>query len=165
MNKILTINYQEVSLEELSPEDASLIDSAKQAACRAYNPYSHFFVGAALKLDNGVIVQGSNQENLAYPSGLCAERTALYYAASQYPTCGMDTLAVIGATMKGEYQAMPQADQLNFCAASPCGSCRQVMAEYELRQGRKIRFLLYQTDSKIVILEGVDSLLPFAFDM
>lgn len=165
MDKVFTIKYQEVSLEELSLEDAQLVASAKEAACRAHNPYSHFFVGAALRLDNGVIVQGSNQENLAYPSGLCAERTAMFYAASQYPDCGMESLAVIGATMEGDYQPLPQIDQLRFCAASPCGSCRQVMAEYEAGQGRKMRFLLYHSDSKIVILEGVDSLLPFAFDM
>lgn len=158
MKKSLTIDYIECPVSELKEEDQILLSEAKKAAETAHNPYSHFFVGAALKLEDGTIVRGSNQENLAYPSGLCAERTAMFSAGANHPGKAFDTLAIIGATKNSQ-------DELVFQAASPCGACRQVMAEYETKYDKKMRFLLYFSEQKIVVLEGVNSLLPFLFEM
>lgn len=165
MKKTIEIAYQELAIDELEQSDRELVDSAMSAAMSAHNPYSHFFVGAALRLEDGSIVTGSNQENIAYPSGLCAERTAMFAASHQKPGMTFDTLAIVGATCKGDFVQRPGEDQLDFCPASPCGACRQVMAEYENRGGRKLRILLYSKDNKICIFDGVESLLPFIFAM
>lgn len=150
-----TIHYQEVGLEELGVEERELVETAKAATQTAYSPYSHFRVGAAVRLANGAIVSGSNQENVAYPSGLCAERTALFSAAVQYPDVAVTALAIVGCTAEG-----------HFTAALPCGACRQVMAEQRLRQqGVAMRIFCYQTDGKIVLFDDVEDLLPFAFTM
>lgn len=158
MKKSLTIDYQECSVAELSAEDRNLVAEAQKAAETAHNPYSHFYVGAALRLEDGTIVRGSNQENLAYPSGLCAERTAMFAAGANHPDKAFDTLAIVGATKNNQGQFL-------FQSASPCGACRQVMAEYETKYDKKIRFLLYFSDQKIVVLKGASSLLPFLFEM
>ncbi len=154
MDKTQTIHYQEYTLAELDARDRALIEAAVEAADTAYAPYSNFHVGAALRLADGTIVKGSNQENIAYPSGLCAERTALFSASAQYPGVAVETLAIIGRNPQGE-----------LTAASPCGACRQVMAEQEGRQGNKLRVLCYYSDYKILLFEGVESLLPFIFTM
>ncbi len=154
MKKELTISYNEYSLDELSHDDRTLIDEAIEATQNSHSPYSHFKVGAALRLSNGSIVRGSNQENIAYPSGLCAERTAMFAASAQHGDMPFDTLAIVARNPEGV-----------LCGASPCGACRQVMAEYESRQGRKMRIVVYFSETKILIFDNVESLLPFSFEM
>ena len=154
MKKTLTIHYQECKLSELTNQDRDLMMAAIAAADTAYAPYSSFHVGAAIRMANGDIVSGSNQENVAYPSGLCAERTALFAASVQYPGMEMIALAVVGRNSEG-----------TLTAASPCGACRQVMAEQESRQMEKLRVLCYHSDDKISIFDGVETLLPFMFSM
>lgn len=139
--------------DELSDADRQLIDTARQATYRSYAPYSHFSVGAAVRLVNGEIVSGSNQENAAYPSGICAERTALFYANAQYPDLPVEALAIAARNTQGEFLPHP---------ISPCGACRQVMLETEQRHAHPMRILLYGTD-KIYELRQVGDLLPLSF--
>ncbi|MDR3339463.1 MAG: cytidine deaminase [Candidatus Symbiothrix sp.] len=138
--------------EELNLEEKNLIDRAKEATSRAYAPYSKFSVGAAALLQNGEIVTGNNQENVAFPSGLCAERTTLFYANSQYPDQAVLSLAIAAYT-EGDFLARP---------ISPCGACRQVILETETRYRHPIRILLYGKE-EIYVIEGVHNLLPLAF--
>lgn len=153
-NKQLTIQYTEyASIDELPADDKELMRFAMKAAGNAYAPYSNFHVGAAVRLADGRIVTGSNQENIAYPSGLCAERVALFSAAHGYPDQPVTALAVAGCDQTGEY-----------VEASPCGACRQVMAETELSTGRKMDILCYLKGGQIRRIQGSDSLLPFGFD-
>jgi len=141
------------SVEELSAVQKQLVEKAKNACDRAYAPYSGFAVGAALQLDNGEIVLGANQENVAYPSGLCAERVALFAAAVQYPGAAPLRLAV--AAKKQAFTPRPVA---------PCGACRQVLSEVERRYGRPVEILLYGTEEVAVIAAG-EQLLPLSFNM
>ena len=151
--KRLVINYVEYgSLAEMPERERGLMECAMEATHKAYAPYSKFHVGAAVLLADGTMVQGSNQENVAYPSGLCAERTALFSASAQKPEQAVVSLAVVGY-FEGEYTE-----------ASPCGACRQVMAEYETRYGNKLTVYCYLRGGRIRRLEGVESLLPFGFD-
>lgn len=153
MEKKLLIEYSEYdSLEELSTDERELMEAAMEATKAAYVPYSQFHVGAAVRLADGTIVRGSNQENLAYPSGLCAERTALFSASAQFPDQAVETIAIVG-----HFQGQ-------FAEASPCGACRQVMAEYELRYHNQITIFCYLNGGRIRKLEGVKSILPFIFD-
>lgn len=140
------------ALEELPEIEKLLIERAKSASVNAYAPYSHFLVGAAVLLENGEIITGNNQENAAYPSGLCAERTAMFYANANYPDVPVTMLAV-AAQNAGGFLKDPIA---------PCGSCRQVLLETEQRYGKKLRVLLYGT-SEIVLIETVKDLLPLSF--
>ena len=140
--------------EELDADDRRLIDAAREATRRSYSPYSHFAVGAALRLLDGTFVSGSNQENAASPSGLCAERTTLFYANSRYPDQPVDTLAIAARNERGEFLAAP---------IPPCGACRQVMLETEKRYGHEMRILLYGTQG-IYEIQGVSGLLPLSFD-
>lgn len=140
--------------EELAEEDQRLVDEAREATRRSYAPYSNFHVGAAVRLADGTVVSGSNQENAASPSSLCAERTTLYYANSQYPDQAIDTLAIAARDEHGEFLRSP---------ITPCGACRQVMLETEARSGKKMRILLYGTEH-VYELRGVGSLLPLSFD-
>ena len=152
--KRLTIDYEEfTSAGQMSAEDQELIAKALEAQKGSYSPYSHFQVGAALRLENGIIVKGANQENVAYPSGLCAERTAMFAASANYPGVVMDTLAIVGSD-KGKMCESP---------ASPCGACRQVMAEYQKKQGRPLKIILIGS-KRIRKFPNVDSVLPFIFD-
>lgn len=155
MDKELVIRYQEVeSLMELAESDRELMQQAVEAAEGAYAPYSGFHVGAALRLTDGAVVVGSNQENVAYPSGLCAERTALFAASAQYPHCrDYEALAIVGRNADGQ-----------LCEASPCGACRQVLSEYEHLQGHPMRILCYLQGGRIRVFPSVASLLPFSFD-
>ena len=141
-------------MAELAAADRELMEAAIEATATAYAPYSNFHVGAAARMADGTIVKGSNQENIAYPSGLCAERTALFAASAQHPGTAVEALAIVGRNPEGM-----------LTAASPCGACRQVMAEQQMRQDKKLRILCYQTDGKILVFEGVESLLPFVFAM
>ena len=137
---------------ELNEEDRKLIDSAKDATRRSYAPYSKFSVGAAALLANGETVTGTNQENAAYPSGLCAERTTLFYANSQYPDQAVKTLAIAART-ENDFLDSP---------IPPCGACRQVILETEKRYNQPIRILLYGKEN-IYLIEGIESLLPLSF--
>lgn len=152
--KRLVIDYAEyASLAEMPEAERAVMEQAIEATERAYAPYSHFHVGAAVRLSDGTIVQGCNQENIAYPSGLCAERTALFSAGAQHPGMAVEMLAVVGRDPEGR-----------LVEASPCGACRQVMAEWEVRYGRKMVVLCYLGKGQIRRIEGVDKLLPFGFE-
>ena len=137
---------------ELSEEDRKLIDIAKEQTERSYCPYSHFHVGAAAQLANGEIIRGCNQENAAYPSGLCAERSALFAAGAQYPDQPVEKLAIACFT-DGHFTKEP---------GSPCGACRQVMIETEHRYGDKMQVLLYGADETYIFDSAAD-LLPLVF--
>ena len=140
-------------MDELSPADQHLMSLAIDATQHSYAPYSHFHVGAAVRLDNGVEVIGCNQENVAYPSGLCAERTALFAAGAQYPDVGVSTLAIAARGTDGELLEEP---------CSPCGSCRQVIIESETRAKHPIRILLYGRRC-IYVIFGIRQLMPLLF--
>lgn len=150
----ISIPIRLFTYEELNETDRQLIDTACEATHRSYSPYSHFAVGAAVRLNDGTIVSGSNQENAASPSSLCAERTTLFYANSRYPDQPVDTLAIAARNERGEFLAEP---------ISPCGACRQVMLETELRYRHPMRILLYGTES-IYEIKSVKGLLPLSFD-
>ena len=150
----LKINYREYSSPaEMSAEDQELVKAAHEAREGSYSPYSNFQVGAALRLENGIIVKGANQENAAYPSGLCAERTAMFWASANYPDVPFDTL-VIAASDHGVVCETP---------ATPCGACRQVMAEYQGKFGKPLKTILVGSRS-ILKFDKVEDLLPFIFD-
>ena len=151
--KRIEISYRVCAINELDAQEKSLMEAAIEATRRSYAPYSHFHVGAAVLLENDVIVTGSNQENVAYPSGLCAERTALFYANSQYPDMKVKALAIAACDENGT----PSANII-----SPCGACRQVMLETEKRSGKPMKILLCGSE-EVYIVEGVTQLLPFAF--
>ena len=140
-------------LEELSSAEQHLVSLAIDATQRSYAPYSHFHVGAAVLLENGVEIMGCNQENVAYPSGLCAERTALFTAGAQYPDVPVSTLAIAARDTDGELTSEP---------CSPCGSCRQVIIESETRAKHPIRILLYGRRC-IYTIDGIRQLMPLMF--
>jgi len=140
-------------ISDLNQSDQELLKAAWDACDSAYAPYSKFNVGAAVLLENGKVVSGNNQENAAYPSGLCAERVAMYYASAHYPGVPMKAIAV----------AVKSEKVILVDPGSPCGSCRQVMAEYENLHHTKMRIILGSPHTKIRILEGIDSILPLAF--
>lgn len=140
------------TLDELPEKEKILVERAKSASINAYAPYSNFLVGAALLLENGEIITGNNQENAAYPSGTCAERTAVFYANANHPNVAVTTIAVAAQNANG-FLKDPIA---------PCGSCRQVLLETENRFGKPIRILLYG-ETEIAQLETVRDLLPLCF--
>jgi cytidine deaminase len=144
---------QECQMDELSAEDRQLVEQAIEATRRSYAPYSHFHVGAAVRLENGEIVIGCNQENAAYPSGLCAERTALFAAGALYPDVPVRVLAVAARGTDGEMTEEP---------TGPCGSCRQVIIESETRAKHPIRILLYGRRC-VYIIDGIRQLMPLTF--
>lgn len=153
-NKEIKIAYKEyASIEELQPQDRLLAEAAVEAVALSYAPYSHFNVGAAVQFEDGEIVKGANQENAAYPSGLCAERTALFYASASRPDKAMTAIA-IAAGQNGHICESP---------ATPCGACRQVMAQYQTKSGMPMAVLLVGA-SKVWKFEKVDDLLPLIFD-
>ena len=139
--------------DELNDTDRALLDDAIEATRRSYAPYSHFSVGAAALLANGVVVTGTNQENAAYPSGLCAERTTLFYANSQYPDQAVMTLAIAARTEK-DFIDTP---------IPPCGACRQVILETEKRYKQPIRILLYGKKCNYEV-QSIGHFLPLSFD-
>jgi cytidine deaminase len=150
----LLIRYTEFEPKELTPADKNLVDIAVESANNAYAPYSHFRVGAAVLLSNGTIVRGNNQENAAYPSGLCAERVAMFYANANYPNSAVDTIAVVVINPQGK------VIEENI---SPCGSCRQVMSETEMRFKKPIRVLLASNKS-VLLFNSIEDLLPLSFN-
>lgn len=139
--------------EELEDQDRQLVHAARGTCENAYAPYSKFSVGAAALLSNGDVILGNNQENVAYPSGLCAERVALFYAGANFPKEYVNTLCIVA---KGEL--LPY-DQL----LSPCGGCRQVMLETENRQHRPMRVVLVSQNMRTIVFHSAADLLPFAF--
>ena len=140
------------SPEELPENSRKLLMLAREAAVHAYAPYSGYRVGASVLLENNEIISGNNQENAAYPSGLCAERTALFYASSRYPGIPVHSIAI--STLLNE----PSDGDF----AKPCGACRQVIAEYEDLSGKPIEIIM-DGSSAITVVNGIDTLLPFRF--
>ena len=149
-----TCHYVLCTYDELTAADRQLIEAAKDATRRSYAPYSHFHVGAAVLLADGTVVTGTNQENAAYPSGLCAERTTLFYAGSTHPDTAVVSLAIAAFT-DGAFTTNPIV---------PCGACRQVMLETEQRHNHPIRTLLYGTEGIYLIEGGTRELLPLTFN-
>jgi len=150
----ITVSITEFSTpDEMPVHDQELIKAAFVAAKKAYAPYSGFTVGAAVRLANNLIIAGNNQENAAYPSGLCAERVALFYASAEYPGQAVDTIAVVA---RADGMDLPEP-------VTPCGSCRQVMAEYEQLSKKKMRVILATQSGKCILVEGMENLLPLAF--
>ena len=149
----LKSTLQKAQFSELTDAERQLIDVAKESTFNSYAPYSHFHVGAALLLKNGTIVPGCNQENAAFPSGLCAERSAIFAAGAQYPDQPVMMLAIAVRNSKGEVLEEP---------ASPCGSCRQVIIETETRFKQPVRILLYGTKYTYV-MDGIKQLMPLSF--
>nr|WP_293565119.1 cytidine deaminase [Prevotella sp.] len=153
MKKLTTaINYLLVQPDELPPAEQALVQKAIDATNNSYARYSNFHVGAACLLENGNVVIGANQENAAFPSGLCAERTAIFAAQANHPDQPITTLAI----------AARNANGLLKSPISPCGACRQVVLEIEDRYQRPVRILLYGTEG-IYVFESIKDLLPFSF--
>jgi cytidine deaminase len=142
------------NIDSLSKSDKELVLRARKISETAYAPYSQFYVGAALKLSSGEIITGSNQENVAYPSGLCAERVAIYYANSIHPNETIETIAVTARTKEFE--------MVN--PVTPCGSCRQAISEYEIKQAKPIRLIMAGEEGEVHIATGISTLLPFMFN-
>ena len=142
------------TVDELSATDREVVDAARRATANSYAVYSHFNVGAAVRLADDTIVAGTNQENAAYPSGLCAERTTIFWANSQYPSQAVKVLAIAARTDQGELEV----------PIPPCGACRQVILETEKRYNTPIRIILYGAKECYVVEEGIKALLPLSFD-
>ena len=142
------------TVDELSASDREVVDAARRATANSYAVYSHFNVGAAVRLADDTIVAGTNQENAAYPSGLCAERTTIFWANSQYPSQAVKVLAIAARTDQGELEV----------PIPPCGACRQVILETEKRYNTPIRIILYGAKECYVIEDGIKALLPLSFD-
>ena len=155
MKKKLTIEYSEYGhWNQLSSDDVELVKTAFEAMESAYAPYSNFSVGASLRMDNNSIICGNNQENIAYPSGLCAERVALFYAGANFPA---NTIHKICIVAKGELISIDSS-------LSPCGGCRQVMAESEQRQNKPIEVILVSQNNRVLVFNSVLDLIPLAFN-
>ena len=150
----LSTTYQEYDCAaQMDAQDQELVSAAIQAQQSSYAPYSHFNVGAAVRMEDGTIVKGSNQENSAYPSGLCAERTAMFAAGAAHPGKAMTAIAIAGGFSYG----------LDDAPCTPCGACRQVMAEYQMASGKPMAVIMAGA-SKILKFSRVDDILPFIFD-
>ena len=163
MAKIKTV-MKEVTIEtKLKVYDAisdcpepiqKLMASSVVARDKAYAPYSKFYVGAAIMLDNGEVITGNNQENASYPSGLCAERTAIYYAGATYPNAKIESMALTASSQ----------NKLTEKPIPPCGACRQAIAEYEIKQEQPIEIYFMGAQGKVVKSESLANLLPLIFD-
>jgi cytidine deaminase len=150
--KSLNIEYLEyASVADMNSEEANLIKEADGNLKNAYAPYSKFKVSAVCQMEDGVLVKGTNQENGAYPSGLCAERVAIFAAKSQYPNKKVEKIVVT-------------TEETTDSPISPCGACRQVLMEYELLQNQSIELIMKSGDSKVWKFKSVADILPFAFD-
>ncbi len=152
-HKDIICHIDVLKAEELSKEDFFLVEESKKATENSYSPYSQFAVGAALRLTDGTVFTGANQENVSYPCGLCAERSALFYAMAQKPKVAVSTLAISAKNNEG-FLSHP---------ISPCGLCRQALLEYEKKFGQKITVYLNGTQG-IYRVESIESLLPIQFD-
>lgn len=143
----------ECQMEELSNDEQFLLQKAIESTNNSYAKYSHFHVGAAIQLANGVVLPGCNQENAAFPAGLCAERSAIFAAGAQYPGEAVEKIAIAAREPGGDLTAEP---------ISPCGTCRQVMIETETRFDTPIRILLYGRN-RIYVMDGIKNLMPLSF--
>jgi cytidine deaminase len=138
---------------DLNNEDQELLDLARKSSAMAYAPYSNFYVGAAVLLENGLTVTGNNQENAAYPSGLCAERVAVFHASSQHP----------GVKIKAVAISVKSKEKIISRPVSPCGACRQSLSEYEVRFASPIRVIMAGEKGEVYISESISNLLPLTF--
>lgn len=141
------------NISQLPVDCQTLLNQARESCQYAYAPYSNFLVGAALLMENGQVVTGSNQENASYPNSLCAERVALYCAASRFPSVAIKKLAVSAKKKEGDA----------YLGVTPCGSCRQVISEYQSIQESPIEIIMEGPESSIFVAASVDMLLPFKF--
>jgi len=152
--KIESTLYVFDSLQDVPEDIKNLMNHAIKARDNAYAPYSKFNVGATILLDNGEIISGSNQENASYPSGLCAERTAIYYAGAKYPNSKMLKMAITATS-----QIKPTKSPI-----PPCGACRQAISEYEVNQKTPIEIYFMGETGKVIKSDSIANLLPFVFD-
>lgn len=153
-DKQIIIDFEEYkSLGEMDTEDRQLAEEALAAMNNAYAPYSHFHVGAAVRMSNGCVVRGANQENAAFPSGLCAERTAMFAAAAAYPDKDIRGIAIAGGVF----------GRLTKNPCTPCGACRQVMAQYQTKAGKPMSVIMVGAD-RIWKFKKVDDILPLIFN-
>ncbi|MBR1415998.1 MAG: cytidine deaminase [Prevotella sp.] len=146
-------HIMDCQMDELSDAEQQLLRQAIEATGRSYAPHSHFHVGAALQLEDGTVLPGCNQENAAFPAGLCAERSALFAAGAQYPDVAPVMLAIAARNPAGELTPEP---------VSPCGTCRQVIIETETRYRRPLRLLLYGAN-RVYVMDGISNLMPLSF--
>jgi len=151
--KTVITEFSLCKTDELNTAYQNLINKAKEQTSKAYAPYSTFHVGAAILLENGEIIAASNQENSAYPSGLCAERVAMFYANAQYPNVAPVAIAIAAYT-QGSFLSNP---------ITPCGACRQVLLESEMRYDKDIAVLLYGTEH-VFLIDNIRKLLPLCFE-
>ncbi|MEI6899068.1 MAG: cytidine deaminase [Bacteroidota bacterium] len=150
----IEINFTESnSFEELGKKDLRLLEIAFDAGKSAYAPYSHYYVGACVLLTDGTIVKGNNQENMAFPSGLCAERVAVFSASANHPGVAIEAIAITA-----ESNEFPVSEPV-----TPCGACRQALIEYEYKQNSPIRMIMGCKSGKSLIFESVADLLPLSF--
>lgn len=155
MEKEIKINFEVItSYDQLNDIEKTLFNKAETVREKAYAPYSNFFVGCALLLENGEIITGNNQENAAYPSGLCAERTTIFWTSANYPDIKIKKIFVIGAPK----------DILSSIPIPPCGGCRQAILEYEAKQKEEIEIYFASPNGEIIKTKSVRDLLPFSFD-
>lgn len=145
-----TVKLRKLHISELSTIEQSLVRDLDEALEMSYSPYSNFAVASCALLENGIVIKGANQENAAYPSGLCAERVALFYANAHHPHEKIHSLAVTFQSKNG-------------MTPFPCGGCLQVISELEQKQNHPIRILMQATDTEVHLAEGVSNLMPFAF--
>ena len=155
MKKEITIKFTQIARENLTDLELELFDKALKSRENAYAPYSHFLVGCSVLLENGEIICGNNQENAAYPSGLCAERVAVFNIGANYPGVKIKKLYVIGG---------PEANPQSSVATPPCGGCRQSLLEYEIKQQEPIEIYFSGTEGDVYKCDSVKDLLPFYFD-
>lgn len=149
----LQATIYECQMSELTSDDRELVQMAIDSTSNSYAPYSHFHVGAAVRLANGKLIPGCNQENAAFPAGLCAEQSAIYAAGAQHPNTPITAIAIAARDTMG---------QLTKAPVSPCGTCRQVMIECETRNQQPLHILLYGADG-IYVIDGIKSLMPLSF--
>jgi cytidine deaminase len=142
------------SRDELNKDDKELLEEAKTSMNKAYAPYSHFHVGAAIMLENGIILRGNNQENASYPIGLCAERVAIFAAGANYPNVKIKAMAI---TANSDHFLVNKP-------ITPCGACRQAIAEYEHRYSQDIRLIMSGESGKVLIADSIGNLLPYQFN-
>ncbi|ACU08516.1 Cytidine deaminase [Flavobacteriaceae bacterium 3519-10] len=155
MEREIKITFEAIpNYEALDQTEKKLFDAASKIRDKAYAAYSHFHVGCAILLENGEIITGSNQENAAYPSGLCAERTTIFWTAANFPDVKIKKLFVIGAPK----------DAVSSTPIPPCGACRQSILEYEAKQKDGIEIYFASLDGEIFKTNSIRDLLPFSFD-
>ena len=154
MDKEITLKYQSLTWDELNEQDKELIEKAKKASLYSYAPFSQFYVGCAVMLENGITVTGNNQENASFPCGTCAERAAIYNAHSNYPEYAPTTIAITARVKDGNFISHP---------LPPCGACRQSLLEMEHIYHKPLRILLYST-TETYIIPSIQDLLPIQFE-